>query len=89
MAWLGHRSSRPALLFAALVVQAIGIALPALFGGVVPAIISAVLFGATFLGIGTIALAIGAHLQFPRAVALLTTGYSVGQILAPCKSVKC
>jgi MFS family permease len=82
-AWLGHRFSRPTLLFAALVVQAIGIALPALFGGVAPAIISAILFGATFLGIGTIALAIGEHLKFPRAVALLTTGYSVGQILGP------
>lgn len=82
-AWLGHRFYRPTLLFAALVVQAIGIALPALFGGVVPAIISATLFGATFLGIGTIALAIGEHLKFPRAVALLTTGYSVGQILGP------
>jgi MFS family permease len=82
-AWLGHRFSRPMLLFAALVVQAIGIALPALFGGAVPAIISAILFGATFLGVGTIALAIGAHLHFPRAVALLTTGYSVGQILGP------
>jgi len=63
-AWLGHRFSRPMLLFAALVVQAIGIALPALFGGVVPAIISAILFGATFLGIGTIAIATGAHLQY-------------------------
>jgi MFS family permease len=82
-AWLAYRFSRPGLLIAALVVQVIGIALPALFGGVVPAIISAILFGATFLGIGTIALAIGAHLQFPRAVALLTTGYSVGQILGP------
>jgi hypothetical protein len=64
-------------------VQAIGIALPALFGGVAPAIISAVLFGATFLGIATIALAIGAHLQFPRAVAVLTTGYGVGPNRGP------
>jgi MFS family permease len=82
-AWLAYRFSRPVLLLAALLMQAIGIALPALFGGVAPAIISAILFGATFLGIGTIALAIGAHLQFPRAVALLTAGYSVGQILGP------
>jgi predicted MFS family arabinose efflux permease len=82
-AWLAYRFSLPSLLLAALVIQAIGIALPTLFGGTAPAIISALLFGATFLGIGTIALAIGAHLQFPRAVALLTTGYSVGQILGP------
>jgi hypothetical protein len=38
------------------------------------ALVSAVLFGATFLGVGSLALALGAHLQFPRAVALLTTG---------------
>ncbi|HSY15484.1 MAG TPA: YbfB/YjiJ family MFS transporter [Jatrophihabitantaceae bacterium] len=80
---LGHRWSRPTLLCAALVIQAAGIALPALVGGVAPALISAVLFGATFLGVGSIALALGAYLQFPRAVALLTTGYSVGQILGP------
>lgn len=82
-AWLAYRFSLPSLLLAALLLQAIGIAFPALFGGTAPAIISALLFGATFLGIGTIALAIGAHLQYPRAVALLTTGYSVGQILGP------
>jgi MFS family permease len=37
----------------------------------------------TFIGIASMALAIGAHLRFPRAVAVLTTGYSVGQILGP------
>jgi MFS family permease len=82
-AWLGRRWSRPDLLMAALAVQAIGIALPALIGGVAAALISAFLFGATFLGVSTIVLAAGAHLQFPRSVALLTTGYSVGQILGP------
>jgi MFS family permease len=80
---LGQHWSRPTLLFIALIVQAAGIALPSLVGGAVPALISAVLFGATFLGVGSIVLALGAHLQFPRAVALLTTGYSVGQILGP------
>jgi MFS family permease len=80
---LGRRFSRPALLFAALVVQAVGIALPALVGGVAAALLSAVLFGATFLGVAVTALAAGAHLQFPRSVALLTAGYSVGQILGP------
>ncbi|MER6069619.1 YbfB/YjiJ family MFS transporter [Streptomyces sp. NPDC001817] len=82
-AWLGHRWSRPDLLLAALGVQAVGIALPALVGGVAAALISAVLFGSTFIGVSTLALAAGAHLRFPRAVALLTTGYSVGQILGP------
>ncbi|MET7853432.1 YbfB/YjiJ family MFS transporter [Streptomyces avermitilis] len=82
-AWLGRRWSRPDLLLAALVIQAVGIALPALVGGVAAALISAFVFGATFLGVSTIALAAGAHLRFPRSVALLTAGYSVGQILGP------
>jgi MFS family permease len=67
----------------ALVIQAVGIALPALVGGVAAALVSAVLFGATFIGVSTLALATGAELQFPRSVALLTAGYSVGQILGP------
>ncbi|MHC3471323.1 YbfB/YjiJ family MFS transporter [Streptomyces sp. 7R007] len=80
---LGHRWSRPGLLLAALVVQAVGIALPALTGSVAAALVCAVLFGATFLGVCTLALATGAELRFPRSVALLTAGYSVGQILGP------
>ncbi|KAK1186514.1 YbfB/YjiJ family MFS transporter [Streptomyces sp. NBS 14/10] len=82
-AWLGRRWSRPDLLLVALVVQAVGIALPALVGGVAAALGSAVLFGATFIGVSNLALATGAHLRFPRSVALLTAGYSVGQILGP------
>ncbi|MEV2218042.1 YbfB/YjiJ family MFS transporter [Streptomyces sp. NPDC050997] len=80
---LGRRWSRPGLLLTALVVQAAGIALPALVGGTAAALGSAVLFGATFIGVSTLALAAGAHLRFPRSVALLTAGYSVGQILGP------
>jgi MFS family permease len=82
-AGLGRRRSRPALLLAALLIQAFGIALPALVPGVAGALVSAALFGATFLGIASMVLALGAHLRYPRAVALLTTGYSVGQILGP------
>ncbi|MEV1173843.1 YbfB/YjiJ family MFS transporter, partial [Nonomuraea sp. NPDC049784] len=52
-AWLSRTWSRPTLLVAALVVQAIGIALPVLAGGIVPALISATLFGATFLGVAS------------------------------------
>jgi Uncharacterised MFS-type transporter YbfB len=75
--------SRPTLLAAALGAQAAGIALPALVSGTTAAVASAVLFGATFLGVATVALATGAHLRTPRAVAILTTGYSVGQIAGP------
>ncbi len=82
-AGLGRRWSRPTLLAAALLVQAVGIALPALSRSVAAALLSAVLFGATFIGVSTLALATGTQLRFPRAVALLTAGYSVGQILGP------
>ncbi|MGS2642168.1 YbfB/YjiJ family MFS transporter [Streptosporangium sp. LJ11] len=47
------------------------------------ALVAATLFGATFLGVATLTLATGAHLRVPRAIAILTTGYSVGQILGP------
>jgi hypothetical protein len=83
--WAGFSRlwSRPALLAVALGAQAAGIALPALVGGTAAALASAVLFGATFLGVATLALATGAHLRAPRAVAILTTGYSVGQLAGP------
>jgi MFS family permease len=82
-AHLSRRWRRSTLLCAALLVQAAGIALPALVSGVVPALLSAVLFGATFLGVVSLALALGVQLRYPRAVALLTTGYGLGQILGP------
>ena len=60
-AWaqLSRRWTRSTLLCAALLIQAAGIALPALVGGVAPALLSAVLFGATFLGVVSMALALG------------------------------
>src|SRR5439155_389290 len=49
---LGHRWTRPSLLIAALILQAIGIGLPAVVGGIGPELVGAALFGSTFLGIG-------------------------------------
>ncbi|MEV1067818.1 YbfB/YjiJ family MFS transporter [Streptomyces sp. NPDC050263] len=80
---LGRRRPLHDLLLAALVVQAVGIALPVLVSGVAATLLSAVLFGATFIGISTLALATGARLRVHRSVGLLTAGYSVGQILGP------
>ena len=82
-AWLGRRRSRPSLLVVALLVQAVGVALPAILDNVTGAVLAAVLFGGTFIGIATLSLATGAELRFPRSVALLTAGYSVGQIIGP------
>ncbi|MEU4222798.1 YbfB/YjiJ family MFS transporter [Nonomuraea sp. NPDC026600] len=67
-AWSARRWSRPDLLCAALVIQTVGIALPALIGGVAAALISAFLFGATFLGAATIVLAV-LRIGFPHHLA--------------------
>ncbi|MET9630215.1 YbfB/YjiJ family MFS transporter [Lentzea sp. NPDC006480] len=66
-----------------LAVQAVGIALPALFGGTAAALIAVILFGGTFLMIAAASFKLGADLGFPRAAAVLTTGYSAGQIIGP------
>jgi len=80
---LSQRWTVPTLLLAALVMQAVGIALPALAGGVISGLASAVLFGATFLGVAAIVLTLGARFSYPQAIALLTAGYSIGQVLGP------
>ncbi|MFD7024992.1 YbfB/YjiJ family MFS transporter [Promicromonospora sukumoe] len=80
---LARRWSRPTLLTVALVVQAAGLVLAGTLPGAASALVSAALFGATFVGISSLALALGEHLQVPRAVALLTTGYGIGQIGGP------
>lgn len=82
-ATLSSRWSHPGLLVAALCLQAVGIAVAGLVGGITAALVGAVLFGGTFVGVSTLALAAGRLLRYPRAVALLTAGYSVGQIVGP------
>lgn len=84
MLWdrLGERFARPALLTVALALQAGGIAL-ACTGSATAALVGALLFGGTFIGVSTLALAEGRTLGSPAAVALLTAGYSAGQIAGP------
>jgi hypothetical protein len=48
-------------------------------GGVAAALVSAFLFAVTFIGIASMALAIGAHLRFPRAVVVLACLAPTGQ----------
>ncbi|AKK30954.1 MFS transporter [Mycobacterium sp. EPa45] len=80
---LSTRWSHSGLLVTALCAQAAGIAAAGIFGGVAAALIGSALFGGTFIGISTLSLAAARLLRYPRAVALLTAGYSVGQILGP------
>ena len=80
---LGRHWPRSTLLLVALVVQAVGIALPAVFHSITAAFVAAALFGATFLGVANLAIALGTELRVPHAVAILTTGYSLGQIVGP------
>ena len=79
---LSSRYSHPVLLTTALMLQAAGIAL-ACTGSGSAAVIGAILFGGTFIGVSVLSLAAGRLLQFPGAVALLTVGYSIGQIVGP------
>jgi predicted MFS family arabinose efflux permease len=80
---LGAMWSWPGMLCLALLLQACGIALPAVAAGVAPALVAAVLFGGTVLGIVSMALTLGNYLRVPRAVALLTSGYGLGQVAGP------
>jgi MFS family permease len=80
---LGTRRSHPKLLVLALLIQAVGIAAPAVVPGIGSALVGALLFGATFVGVTTLALDAGRRLGFPGAVAMLTAGYSAGQIIGP------
>ncbi|MET9226372.1 YbfB/YjiJ family MFS transporter [Lentzea sp. NPDC003310] len=66
---------------AALAVQAAGIALPTLIDNT--ALPATLLFGGTFIGIAATALKQGTDLGIPNAAAILTAGYSAGQIAGP------
>jgi hypothetical protein len=52
-------------------------------GAALAALLSAALFGGTFLGAVTLALAVGDHLRVAHSAAVLTTGYAAGQIAGP------
>ncbi|WP_245567889.1 YbfB/YjiJ family MFS transporter [Nocardia jiangxiensis] len=67
----------------ALALQCVSAILPAASTGMVSALISAALFGATFTGITMLAIEVGGELTGPGAAATLTAGYGLGQVLGP------
>ncbi|WP_328402984.1 YbfB/YjiJ family MFS transporter [Nocardia sp. NBC_00403] len=81
---MAARHWRPAtVLVAALSAQCVSAGLPALSTALWSAIISAVLFGGTFMGITMLAIRVGTELSDHRAAATLTAGYGSGQMIGP------
>lgn len=67
-------------------VQAVGILLPLAGAGAIGGVLSAVLFGGTFIGIVGQTIALGRQLlagASGQVIAVLTVGYGLGQILGP------
>ncbi len=85
-AWLARRTGFVAALVLAHLVQAAGILWPVLQPGPIGIYGGAVFFGATFLGIVTLAIAWGRTLLPQRGgwvIGLLTAAFGAGQILGP------
>lgn len=84
--WIGeHKGYLPALV-AAHLVQAIGVALPALVPHPALVLLGAVMYGGTFLGIVGMALALGRAIdpaRPARTMGLLTAVFGIGQIIGP------
>ena len=83
---LAARTGFARALAVAMLLQALGIALPVMTGNGIAAIASAILFGGTFMGIATLAVAFGRHLapqDAARAIGMLTASFGVGQIIGP------
>ncbi|MFF2084008.1 YbfB/YjiJ family MFS transporter [Nocardia sp. NPDC058176] len=70
-------------LVAALVIQCVGTAAPAVSDSVIAALIAAVTFGATFMAIVMLAVDAGNRLPVPRSAATLTAAFAVGQMIGP------
>ncbi len=70
-------------LAAAFVLQTVSALLPALSGNSAVAIVSAIMFGGTFMGITLLTLSMAASLPIGRTAATLTAVYGVGQVVGP------
>lgn len=82
-AWAGQRIGVALALVLAYVAQLIGVVLPAFSDAAWAAIVAAALFGGTFGGIPLLAFPLGKAGGGGRGIALMTAGFSVGQIIGP------
>ena len=85
-AYFGNKYGFMSSLMILLMIQAVGIALPAISTSSTSFYISAILFGATFMGVTTIATAFARNknpLGSARVIAIMTTIYALGQMIGP------
>ncbi|SEQ97220.1 Predicted arabinose efflux permease, MFS family [Faunimonas pinastri] len=80
---LGERVGFAVALLLAFLAQIVGVLLPALTASAGGALAGAVLFGGTFLAISTLTVPLGRHGLNGRGFAVLTAGFSIGQMLGP------
>lgn len=88
--WLGQRYGNLPVLIWNMVIQAVGVALIALWPTPLGVLLSAASLGGTFMGTTALALPLGRSVTHPRRiniVALLTALYGVGQIGGPLAAV--
>jgi MFS family permease len=80
-----QRWGAPAALIAAHLVQAAGIVLPVFFDALWIALVAAVCFGGTLMGITAVAVSFGGRIsaQPARMIGLLTAAFGLGQMIGP------
>lgn len=87
--WIARRRSTEFALAAALATEAGGVALPLLLPNTFGALAGGALFGASFLAVVGLALAVAREAEptrASRAMGLMTASFGLGQILAPALS---
>jgi MFS family permease len=85
-AYFGNKYGFMSSLMILLMIQAVGIALPAISTSSTSFYVSAILFGATFMGVTTLATAFARNknpLGSARTIAIMTTIYALGQMIGP------
>jgi hypothetical protein len=80
---LGAALGKANALAMALVIQAVSVFILATSPAFVLALLAALLFGSTFMGVTAVMFAIGADIDLGRSSSWLTVVYGVGQVLGP------
>ncbi|RXJ78993.1 MFS transporter [Aliarcobacter skirrowii] len=87
---LAHKFGSSNIIIIALLLQAVGILIPAFTSDIYLNLLSGVLYGGTFIGLVALFMNLGGQLSKGNPVVLmgaLTTSYGVGQVIAPLYSV--